>query len=550
MAVVQISKIQIRRGQKNQGSGLPQLSSGELGWAIDTQELYVGNGAVSEGAPRVGNTKVLTEHDNLFTLIDTYAYRINDPYVVTGDSATNPFKRTLQDRLDDTVTGKAFGLNGIEGADATVKLQKAIDQLYLNPSSLGTSQSRVVLELDPGVYSLNDTIYLPPFTTIVGAGANKTIIKKTTSGDIFRTENQLTIGASKSTRADDSGSSLLNQARGIRLEGLTLETTQANSQGLVLQSCKDSTFKDIHIHGPWASGDTIPSNYSTDIGIELNSLSGSVETTGNLFERIEVHGFGYGVMSNWDINNNKWHNSKFYGLGYGFVFGIDMVIGAPSTGQSTGPVNNSITNSDFSSINYHGIWINNGTYNTSSNNTFTLVGNDGSSDANPNTSIIKFVKIGNSTTDDYFARTKEMSYTPANMTGKVYWPEVENSGVWSWKESHSITVSRGTDIKAIRLPQYIHQSFEIDYMLVSPSYSSTRNGKLNITINSTDGDIEFNDEFHFTGIETYLEAIKFNVNKSDEDGDATNDTINITYTSTMPVDDQTKMTFTVTNKQT
>ena len=75
MAVVQISKIQIRRGQKNQGSGLPQLSSGELGWAIDSQELYVGNGAVSEGAPRVGNTKILTEHDNLFTLIDTYAYR-------------------------------------------------------------------------------------------------------------------------------------------------------------------------------------------------------------------------------------------------------------------------------------------------------------------------------------------------------------------------------------------------------------------------------------------------------------------------------------------
>ena len=550
MAVVQISKIQIRRGQKNQGSGLPQLSSGELGWAIDTQELYVGNGAVSEGAPRVGNTKVLTEHDNLFTLIDTYAYRINDPYVVTGDSATNPVRRTLQDRLDDTVTGRAFGLNGIEGADATVKLQNAIDQLYLNPSSLGTSQSRVVLELDPGVYSLNDTIYLPPFTTIVGAGANKTIIKKTTSGDIFRTENQLTIGASKSTRADDSGSSLLNQARGIKLEGLTLETTQANSQGLVLQSCKDSTFKDIHIHGTWTSGDTIPSDYSTDIGIVLNSLSGSVETTGNLFERIEVHGFGYGVMSNWDINDNKWHSSKFYGLGYGFVFGVDMVIGAPSTGQSTGPINNSITHSDFSSINYHGIWINNGKYNTSSNNTFRLVGNDGSSDANPNTSIIKFVQVGNSTTDDYFARTKEMSYTPANMTGKVYWPEVENSGVWSWKESHSITVSRGTDIKAIRLPQYIHQSFEIDYMLVSSSYSSTRNGKLNITINSTDGDIEFNDEFHFTGIETYLEAIKFNVNKSDEDGDATSDTINITYTSTMPVDDQTKMTFTVTNKQT
>ena len=47
MAVVQISKIQIRRGQKNPVL-TTQLSSGELGWAIDTQELYVGNGAPSK----------------------------------------------------------------------------------------------------------------------------------------------------------------------------------------------------------------------------------------------------------------------------------------------------------------------------------------------------------------------------------------------------------------------------------------------------------------------------------------------------------------------
>ena len=71
MAVVQISRIQIRRGQKNQGAGLPQLASGELGWAIDTRELYIGNGAVSEGAPTVGNTKVLTQYDNIFSLADS-----------------------------------------------------------------------------------------------------------------------------------------------------------------------------------------------------------------------------------------------------------------------------------------------------------------------------------------------------------------------------------------------------------------------------------------------------------------------------------------------
>ena len=63
MAVVQISRIQVRRGKINSGTGLPQLASGEMAWAIDSQELYIGNGAVSEGSPAVGNTKILTQKD-------------------------------------------------------------------------------------------------------------------------------------------------------------------------------------------------------------------------------------------------------------------------------------------------------------------------------------------------------------------------------------------------------------------------------------------------------------------------------------------------------
>ena len=67
MAVIQISKIQLRRGRE-QEEGIPQLASGELAWAIDTQKLFIGNGAVSEGAPQVGNTRILTEQDNIFEL--------------------------------------------------------------------------------------------------------------------------------------------------------------------------------------------------------------------------------------------------------------------------------------------------------------------------------------------------------------------------------------------------------------------------------------------------------------------------------------------------
>lgn len=62
MAIVQISRIQVRRGQENI-TGMPQLEGGEMGWAVDTQNLYIGNGTVAEGAPEVGNTRILTEND-------------------------------------------------------------------------------------------------------------------------------------------------------------------------------------------------------------------------------------------------------------------------------------------------------------------------------------------------------------------------------------------------------------------------------------------------------------------------------------------------------
>jgi hypothetical protein len=58
MAVIQISKIQVRRGlQEN----LPQLASGEMGWSVDAQRLYIGNGTLTEGAPSLGRTEILTE---------------------------------------------------------------------------------------------------------------------------------------------------------------------------------------------------------------------------------------------------------------------------------------------------------------------------------------------------------------------------------------------------------------------------------------------------------------------------------------------------------
>jgi hypothetical protein len=59
MAIVQISRIQIRRGLNQD---LPQLASAEMGWSVDTQQLYIGNGTIAEGAPSAGITEILTSN--------------------------------------------------------------------------------------------------------------------------------------------------------------------------------------------------------------------------------------------------------------------------------------------------------------------------------------------------------------------------------------------------------------------------------------------------------------------------------------------------------
>jgi hypothetical protein len=193
MAVVQISRIQVRRGKANSGTGLPQLATGELAWAIDTQELYVGNGAVSEGSPAVGNTRLLTENDlssysNLIGLLN-YTYKANDFAITTGPGTNSPVGRTFQDKLDDVATTTDFGTVANAVVDDTAALQRAINQLFLNPAELAHSisaqypsgtpdsvRSRRVLNLPPGIYSISSTIFIPSYATIKGAGKDKTII--------------------------------------------------------------------------------------------------------------------------------------------------------------------------------------------------------------------------------------------------------------------------------------------------------------------------------------------------------------------------------------
>jgi hypothetical protein len=184
MAVYQISRIQIRRGQANQGTGLPQLASGEMAWAIDTQELYIGNGAVSEGAPAVGNTKILTSNDltSQAGLVNTifYTYKVTDTSIVTGTSVNAPVSRSLQARLDDDANLSNFLTTAdVVGNDYTAAIQRAINQLFLNAGhgfAYTTVRNRIKLTLPAGTFNTSSTLYVPSYATIEGAGIDKTII--------------------------------------------------------------------------------------------------------------------------------------------------------------------------------------------------------------------------------------------------------------------------------------------------------------------------------------------------------------------------------------
>jgi hypothetical protein len=59
MAVYEVAKIQFRSGLQQD---LPALDTGEPGWCVDTQRLFIGKGTLAEGSPEIGVTEILTEY--------------------------------------------------------------------------------------------------------------------------------------------------------------------------------------------------------------------------------------------------------------------------------------------------------------------------------------------------------------------------------------------------------------------------------------------------------------------------------------------------------
>ena len=183
MAVIQISKIQVRRGlQEN----LPQLASGELGWSIDERRLYIGNGTLVEGAPEVGLTEILTEYSadsnaaniallqSNVSILQTYASLTSNNVAKTTlvladniSSATNT-ALTLTDSLTNIIDYRIT--RGLTARVGTIKVTQIngsaiVDDEYSETADTGTTLS---------FFAYGNSAVLRYTTTSTGTSANLT----------------------------------------------------------------------------------------------------------------------------------------------------------------------------------------------------------------------------------------------------------------------------------------------------------------------------------------------------------------------------------------
>jgi len=495
MAVVQISKIQVRRGKKNQGSGMPQLASGEIAWAIDTQELYIGNGAVSEGAPYVGNSKILTEHDSILELLTLYQYKFDSE--LQESSIDDTVGRSLQARLDDGhVNAANFGIqNLIPSIDQTELIQAAVDALFATT----VPTDRTVLEFDPGEYLITGTITLPSNVQISGSGKDVTIFKFTSSGAAF-----VTSGGSEK----------------ISLENFTVKITQNNSTCLTINGSKESTFTNLKFisddGSPIAEGLTTLIDQNS-VGIKLigNNLINS-----NYYRGLDFKKLTFAVLADSDASFNTFENCSLEYLSTGFSFG---------EGSVNGSNYNTVTNSTFDVIASHGIVVHKGSNNTSRGNKFLNVGNDFGSINK--TSIIKFVTTGNSSVQDVFQRSVELETTYS----QPYIQEIEGPTTRADSQSTTISLVSTTNVfPAFRLPLGESTHYEVKYVIKSPNY--VRTGNMTISVDSRVNNLDLSagvrlvDDYDFVGSNLLNDTVVFSATvESNIDSAVTTKNVRISY---------------------
>jgi hypothetical protein len=269
MAIVTISRIQHRTGYYE---NLPQLAAAEFGWAIDQRRLFIGNGSLSEGAPAIGNTEILTEYSDVLSVAQTYSFKNQDAGYTptTGPTANAPVLRTMQRKFDDFASVKDFGAKGDGATDDTAAINRALYQLYCVSNFEG---ARKALYFPAGHYVITDQILLPPYAALIGEGPYSTIIdhhgNPAVHQNIFQTaDSRGQTGGALGTNGATLPSDILVENMGLL----------ASFSGVYINSTKRITFSRVRITGketaPSAPTTQVPGVNTSSIGVYITGSTG------------------------------------------------------------------------------------------------------------------------------------------------------------------------------------------------------------------------------------------------------------------------------------
>jgi len=338
MPIVQISRIQHRRGKQ---TDLPQLAAGEIGWVVDEQRLFIGNGTVSDGAPAVGNTEIVTAGSSAFTSALSHTY---EGYLGGSTPVTTSQQRTVAQKLDDYVSVKDFGAKGDDSTADAPAIQNAIDEIYRDTDKDDT-RARRVLFFPAGTYRIGAALKIPPYAALVGEGPDKTIIKNSGNNAVMVTmDDEGNVGA-------NIGNSSATTPTQIQISSMTLRNTVAYG-GMSLDRVTHAYFNNVKFQGSYASGG---SDASTSKGITVTNSTAIYSTTNVIFNQCQFTKFARLVDISFNATNIKFHNCDFATAYYGALIGAEM--DGSTAGLTDGPRDMQFTSSSWSDIGQQAILV-------------------------------------------------------------------------------------------------------------------------------------------------------------------------------------------------
>jgi hypothetical protein len=317
MAIVQISKIQHRRGLQQD---LPQLASAELGWSIDQRRLFIGNGTLSEGAPTEGMTEILTEYSDFLGFLFSYTFKGTDAGYTsqTGATVLTPITRSIQSVLDEHVSVKDFGATGDGTTDDTAAINRAIQQIYISSVLTTHPNVRRAIYFPAGTYIVSGSILIPPYCLLIGDGKEATILQSTSATILQTTDSKYQTGASFGTNSATLPTHTF-------ISGMKLVVTSGVNPVAIVDSTLDSIFENVQFVGATAStqvvqfASSVRTAQSTTfrnclfsggvIGIGATGYANTVRVKDSVFANNSSYGIQPGSFITGLISENNYYNS-------------------------------------------------------------------------------------------------------------------------------------------------------------------------------------------------------------------------------------------------